>query len=82
MKYYRLLLAEPAPKGEDIMNAGHVYFVMQQMKKAIQHYQLAQTYAKSHTDFIEKFNKDKNILLAKGLQEEEIQIMLDLLVQG
>lgn len=82
LKYYRLLLAEPAPKGEDIMNAGHVYFVMQQMKKAIQHYQLAQTYAKSHTDFIEKFNKDKNILLAKGLQEEEIQIMLDLLVQG
>ena len=62
------------------MNAGHVYFVMRQVPQAIQHYQQAQSSEKSHSDFIEKFNKDRNVLLTLGLTEEDLQSILDLLL--
>ena len=79
-KYYSLLLQQPAPKAHDLMNIGHLYFIMRQLPKAVQHYHLAETYEKSHTDFVEKFNKDRKVLLAQGLTEDDILIMLDLLV--
>ena len=79
-KYYRLLLQQPAPKAHDLMNIGHLYFIMRQLPKAVQHYRLAETYEKSHTDFVEKFNKDRKVLLAQGLTEDDMLIMLDLLV--
>ena len=79
LKYYQLLLAEPSPKAQDWMNAGHVYFVLHQVPQAIEHYLKAQSFEKSHTAFVEKFNKDKTALLALGLLEEDLQIMLDLI---
>ena len=79
-KYYSLLLQEPSPKAHDWMNMGHVYFVMRQISQAIEHYQKAQSYEESHTTFINKFNKDKQALLALGLTLEDLNIMLDLLV--
>ena len=79
LKYYQLLLEKPSSKAHDWMNAGHVYFVMHEIPLAIEHYQQAQSFEKSHTVFLEKFNKDKNALLSLGLMEEDIQIMLDLL---
>jgi tetratricopeptide (TPR) repeat protein len=80
LKYYRLLLDGSSPKANDWMNIGHVYFAMHQVPQAIQHYQQAQSSEKSHSDFIEKFNKDRNVLLTQGLTEEDLQIMLDLLL--
>ena len=80
LKYYHLLLEGASPKAHDWMNAGHVYFVMRQVPQAIQHYQQAQSSEKSHSDFIEKFNKDRNVLLTLGLTEEDLQIILDLLL--
>ena len=80
LKYYHLLLQGASPKTHDWMNAGHVYFVMRQVPQAIQHYQQAQSSEKSHSDFIEKFNKDRNVLLTLGLTEEDLQIILDLLL--
>lgn len=79
LKYYQLLLEKPSSKAHDWMNAGHVFFVMHEIPLAIEHYQQAQSFEKSHTVFLEKFNKDKNALLSLGLMEEDIQIMLDLL---
>ena len=79
LKYYQLLLEKPSSKAHDWMNAGHVYFVMHEIPLAIEHYQQAQSFEKSHTVFLEKFNKDKNALLSLGLMEEDIQIMFDLL---
>ena len=80
LKYYRLLLDGSSPKANDWMNIGHVYFAMHQVPQAIQHYQQAQSSEKSHSNFIEKFNKDRNVLLTQGLTEEDLQIMLDLLL--
>jgi len=80
LKYYQMLLTQPSPKAHDWMNTGHVYFTMHQIPQAIEHYQRAQSFEKSHTAFIEKFSKDKKALLAVGLTEIDIQIMLDLLV--
>ena len=37
-------------------------------------------FEESHSAFIKKFEKDQNALLAQGLNEEDIRIMLDLLV--
>ena len=79
LKYYHLLISGPSPKAHDWMNMGHVYFAMHQIKQSIELYQKAQSFEKSHTMFIEKFNKDKNALLAQGITHEDILIMLDLL---
>jgi hypothetical protein len=62
------------------MNMGHVYFSMHQIKQAIVHYQRARSFEENHTAFIKKFEKDQNALLAQGLTEEDIRIMLDLLL--
>lgn len=80
LKYYQLLLQQPAPKAHDWMNTGHVYFVKRQMQAAIEHYSKAHAMEASHSAFIEKFNKDKTVLLNLGLNAEEVQIMLDLLL--
>ena len=68
------------PKAHDWMNTGHVYFVQHQLQEALFHYQKAHAMETNHTAFIEKFNKDKSVLLNLGLNKEDIQIMLDLLL--
>lgn len=80
LKYYQLLLQQPSPKVHDWMNTGHVYFVKRQIPEAISHYQKAHEMETDHTAFIEKFNKDKAVLLNLGLTIEDLQIMLDLLL--
>lgn len=80
LKYYQLLLQQPAPMAHDWMNTGHVYLVKRQIQEALVHYQKAHTMESNHTAFIEKFNKDKEVLLNMGLNTEEVQIMLDLLL--
>ena len=51
-----------------------------QMKQAIEYYRQAQAAEKSHAAFIEKFNKDRETLKAQGLNDEDLNIVLDLLV--
>ena len=80
MKYDRLLLESPAPKVQDWLNAGHVHFVDKRTSEAIAHYRKAQENEKDHSAFIERFYKDKEVLLAQGLEEEDIRIMLDLII--
>ena len=80
LKYYLLLIQQPSPKAHDWMNTGHVYFVQHQLQEALFHYQKAHAMETNHTAFIEKFNKDKSVLQNLGLNKEDIQIMLDLLL--
>ena len=79
-KYYVLLLDSPSPKAEDRMNAGHVCLVTGDVQSALEHYRKAHEQVKSHSDFIALFNEDKEVLLAQGLAEEDLDVMLDLLV--
>jgi tetratricopeptide (TPR) repeat protein len=80
MKYYNLLLESPKPKAQDWLNAGHVHFVDKRTAEAITHYRKAQEKEKDHSTFIERFYKDKEVLLSQGLNEEDIRIMLDLII--
>jgi len=79
-KYYQMLTEQPEVKAQDWMNAAHVHFVNHRIPLAIEYYRKAQETEKRHSDFISKFNKDRNTLLAQGLSEEDLNIMLDLLV--
>lgn len=79
-KYYQMLTEQPDAKAQDWMNAAHVHLVNHRISLAIEHYRKAQESEKRHSDFITKFNKDRNALLAQGLSEEYLNIILDLLV--
>ena len=59
LKYYQLLLEKPSSKAHDWMNAGHVYFVMHEIPLAIEHYQQAQSFEKSHTVFLESSTRTR-----------------------
>ena len=75
-----MLTESAGAKAQDWMNAAHVHFVNRRIPLAIEHYRKAQETENRHSDFIDKFNKDRNTLLAQGLSEEDLSIMLDLLV--
>ena len=80
LKYYHIILENPSCTGQDWMNTGHVYFAMHNIREAVRHYLKAQEYEKNHTNFLHVFYKDKEALLSRGLSEEDIRIVLDLLV--
>ena len=62
------------------MNAGHVYLLSNHIQEALNHYQKAQSFFKSHGELIETFMKDKEDLLRLGMSEEDLAIVLDLLL--
>ena len=80
LKYCHIILQNPSCAGQDWMNVGHVYFAMRNIREAVKNYLKAQEYEKNHTNFLNVFNKDKEALLSRGLSEEDIRIVLDLLV--
>ena len=80
LKYYHLIIEESSPKAEDWMNAGHVYLLSNHIQEALNHYQKAQSFFKSHGELIETFMKDKEDLLRLGMSEEDLAIVLDLLL--
>jgi tetratricopeptide (TPR) repeat protein len=77
MKYYRKLLAGK-PVMNDYLNAGHTAWVMKDMASAIDYYSRAVAACDSKDLFLELFNKDRNILLRHGIDEENIPLMLDM----
>ena len=79
-KYYQMLTEQSDVKAQDWMNAAHVHLANHRISLAIEHYRKAQEAEKRHSDFVNKFNKDRNTLLAQDLSEEDLNIMLDLLV--
>lgn len=79
LKYYQLLLQEESPSKQDWMNAGHSYMALAQFQQAIIHYAKAKELCQSHTEFLEMFHEDKQLLLG-FLTEEDLNITLDLLV--
>lgn len=78
MKYYEKII-EHKPLAIDLMNAGHVAWVMGDIQKAANLYEKAITASGSKEKFLEMFRKDEVPLLKQGIQEEDIPLMLDLL---
>ena len=76
--YYSKVL-ENKPLGIDYLNAGHVAWANKDIPKAIELYSSALTSYKSKDEFIEQIEKDKKHLIKKGISEEDIPLIIDLI---
>lgn len=76
--YYNKVI-EKKPLPVDYLNAGHVAWVSGEIEKAIGFYSRSREMSENKEIFLEMFNKDKNYLIKKGIAEDDIPLMLDLL---
>ena len=77
-KYYQKII-EQKPQGIDYLNAGHVAWCNQDIKEAATLYEKAAALFESKDIFVDMFYKDKEYLIAKGIDEDDISLMIDLL---
>ncbi len=77
-KYYEKVLAH-IPTATDYLNAGHVAWTLGDIEKAVAYYGKAASESNSREVFFEMFNKDRNILLKKGISEEDIPLVSDMI---
>ncbi|MDR1592046.1 MAG: hypothetical protein LBS16_04080 [Prevotellaceae bacterium] len=73
---YEKLTAD-VPQAVDCLNAGHVAWVMNDIRRAYQHYRLALSLMPSQADFIKAFSGDISHLLKHGISEQQIAFLLD-----
>ncbi len=78
IKYYHKII-ENSPQAIDFMNAGHVAWSQKNIKEAAAFYAKAADRFDSKDTFIDAFYKDKEYLLAKGIDEDDLSLMIDLL---
>ncbi len=78
IKYYDKILSS-RPVAIDYLNAGHVAWKQGNTEKAAELYSKAALESNSRESFFELFNRDRNILLKKGITEEDIPLMLDMI---
>lgn len=75
--YYKKIL-DNQPNTQDLLNAGHTEWALQNIKEALRFY--AQAVQKENGDFnkfTEQFNQDISDLLIAGIEETDIALMLD-----
>lgn len=77
VEYYGKLLSAK-PTANDCLNAGHVYLVMGDIQRCVSLYR--QCISKTGKDeFDAEFARDRAILLSKGIREQDIPLLLDLI---
>ena len=77
IEYYNKLLAAK-PTANDCLNAGHVYFVTGDILRTVSLYR--QCISKMGKEaFDTEFNKDRETLISKGIHEQDIPLLLDLI---
>jgi tetratricopeptide (TPR) repeat protein len=76
-EYYDKLL-KAKPTGIDCLNAGHAYFVDGNIQHAVSLYRQSRK-ALGQEQFDAEFEKDRPILIEKGISEQDIPLLLDLL---
>lgn len=75
--YYKKILANQ-PNTQDLLNAGHTEWALQNIKGAIEFYR--QAVEKENRDFYkfqEEFNQDIPDLIVAGIEDTEISLMMD-----
>lgn len=77
LDYYEKILSHK-PESLDYLNAGHVYLVTKNIKKAVPLYTSAVKNFGSFAKFSEIFNEDIPDLIAAGVEENNIPLLLDL----
>lgn len=77
-KYYDKVL-DKKPLTVDYLNAGHAYWAAGNIEKAIALYRRAAEQSESREVFLEIFHKDNGFLVAQGIAEDDIPLMIDLI---
>ena len=77
LEYYDKLIASD-PDGIDCLNAGHVYWKSGNIQHAAALYRRSASLL-GREKFEEEFDKDRKILIDKGISELDIPLMLDLI---
>ena len=78
-RFYDKIINQSTPKSEDWLNYGHVHLLKNEIPQALECYKKAASDCASHDDFMHLFLSDRNTLLEKGIAEESIYILLDLI---
>jgi tetratricopeptide (TPR) repeat protein len=77
-EYYLSKLIEREPNAQDYLNAGHVAWCQRKIAEAIEFYKQSLNLQQNNLDiFMEQFNSDKSYLLANGIDEDEISLLVD-----
>ena len=79
LRFYEKLLHTPEVRTSDWLNAGHVHLVLNRIKKALECYREAERRTATHDEFMSLYLADKELLLEKGVTEENIYLIPDLL---
>ena len=75
--YYKKIL-EHQPNTQDLLNAGHTEWALQNIKGALSHYRNAvRLEDDDFNKFLELFNQDIPDLLIAGIEEADVALMLD-----
>lgn len=77
-KYYQKILQEAQPLPTDWLNAGHTVWVQHHLQQAASYYGKAISLCENKTQFMELFDKDRDILIRHGIREEDMPLMLDI----
>ncbi|MFA6580962.1 MAG: CDC27 family protein [Paludibacter sp.] len=76
--YYLQKLIDSEPNAADFLNAGHVAWCEHRLTDAVKYYRESLTLQQNNWDqFLKSFNKDKPYLIANGIYEDEIPLLLD-----
>jgi len=76
-KYYNKLM-DDHPDRYDLMNIGHVKWALGKRESALEYYrQSMETGGFTEADFMAAFEEDLHVLIAQGICQDEIPIMLD-----
>jgi tetratricopeptide (TPR) repeat protein len=76
-KYYNKLM-DDHPERYDLMNMGHVQWALAKRESALGYYRQSMgTGGFSEKDFMTAFDEDLHVLIAQGIIQDEIPIMLD-----
>ena len=77
--YYRRLMEQPHPTFEDYLNAGHVEWVTKNNQQAVEYYNKAKEICSNADKIAEHILNDKEVMLERGVNETELQLLIDLI---
>ena len=79
LKFYEKLLHTAEAQTSDWLNTGHIYMASNNIPKATECYREVQKHCQTHDDFLKLYLADKEALIERGVQEDMIYLVPDLL---
>ena len=79
---YTLQVLDAQPDAADYLNAGHLAWMMNDVRQAVDYYRQAASVCTNREEFIQLFNKDAETLLQRGVTEEDMALMKELTISN